>query len=509
MIHKIKALHDQGNGLSIRAISRELGLSRNTVRKYLNQDEHTIAQAQNDPSRTKRLDPYRAFLIHQLKAYPRLSAVKLARRLRDKVGELPASERSLRRYVSALKQQVASGQHRYYEPVTDNLPGVQCQVDPGELRGVVIDGEPRTVYFVVFVLACSRLMYVAARLKPLDTEAFIQLHDQAFRYFGGVTEECVYDQTKLVVVSEQYRELTLNNRFHHYATTAGYRIHACEGYDPESKGKVEAGVKYVKDNALYGETFDSESHLHQYLQHWLESVANVRDHATTGVSPQTLFQQHERDALRPYAVGPSVLHTTPDQGQTRRADKTGLISWKANKYSVPLAWQRSQVRVCEQDQRLLIHDCETAELIASHTLSLEKGRTLKNRHHYRDPALRIEKLESAVCQQLPDGVGQALCRLLKKTSPKIYKDQLAGVRDLLQRYTPVDDGLIHDLTERSHLTATGLQQYLQAWQQAKHRGRDGDTTDIATEDDRIPSQALQAYGQLGHLSGQEVFHEST
>ena len=88
MIHKIKALYDQGRGLSVRAIGRELGIARNTVRKYLKLDEPAISQAQEDPSRTKRLDQYRDFLIHQLKAYPQLSAVKLARRLREKVGEL-------------------------------------------------------------------------------------------------------------------------------------------------------------------------------------------------------------------------------------------------------------------------------------------------------------------------------------------------------------------------------------------------------------------------------------
>ena len=65
-------------------------------------------------------------------------------------------------------------------------------------------------------------------------------------------QECVYDQSKLVVISETFRELELNERFHQYATTAGFNIRACEGYDPESKGKVESGVKYVQQNGLYG-----------------------------------------------------------------------------------------------------------------------------------------------------------------------------------------------------------------------------------------------------------------
>ena len=425
MIHKIKALYDQGRGLSVRAISRELGLSRNTVRKYLKKNEADISRAQEDLSRTKRLDEYRDFLVHQLKAYPQLSSVKLARRLCEKVGELPVSARSLRRYVGALKEQVASGQRRYYEPILDTVPGVQCQVDPGELRNVLVGGVQRTLYFVVFVLSYSRLMYVGARFQPLNTEAFIQLHDEAFRYFGGVTEECVYDQTKMVVIDERYRELTLNQRFHHYATAAGYRIHACEGYDPESKGKVEAGVKYVKQDALYGEAFENETAVHQHLQHWLKTVASIRIHGTTGREPRAHFEAEERAKLRPYAVPERLLQSAPEQ-QTRRADKTGLISWQANKYSVPMAWQQATVGLREQEGSLHIHDLETGERIATHGLCLEKGRTLKNNHHYRDPAQRIAELEQAITQCLPEGKSEPLCRLLKATSPKIYKDQLVG-----------------------------------------------------------------------------------
>ncbi|MGM0915932.1 MAG: IS21-like element ISCfr8 family transposase, partial [Pseudomonadota bacterium] len=74
----------------------------------------------------------------------------------------------------------------------------------------------------------------------------------------------------------------VNQRFHEYATTAGFRIHACCGYDPESKGKVEAGVKYAKQDAFYGEVFRDEADLRAYVRQWLDEVANVRTHGTTG-----------------------------------------------------------------------------------------------------------------------------------------------------------------------------------------------------------------------------------
>lgn len=504
MIHKIKGLHDNGQGLSIRAISRELGISRNTVRKYLRMEESAISAARADPTRARRLDDHRDYLIKQLKVFPQLSAVKMARRLRDKVGELPVSDRSIRRYVQELKRQVAAGQWRYYEPVMEMVPGVQCQVDPGELRGVMVAGLERVLYFVVFVLSCSRLMYVGLSFRPLDTERFIQLHDEAFRYFGGVTEECVYDQTKMVVINEQYRELTLNQRFHQYATTVGYRIHACEGYDPQSKGKVESGVKYVKQDCLYGESFSSEETVRQHLHDWLETVANARTHGTTGYQPREHFEADERLHLKPYMVPQSLLQADVSR-EIRQADKTGLISWKANKYSVPMAWQQARVGVHTQDGQLMIHDLETGECIATHALCMEKGRMIKNNHHYRDHAQRICDLETAITQQLPGSLGETLCQLLKRTSPRIYKDQLVAARDLLRAHAPVETTQLGELVERHELTATGLKRHLEAWQQALARGRALQDRNYAPHTDS-PAD-LSVYARIGQPGGQEVIHE--
>lgn len=233
----------------------------------------------------------------------------------------------------------------------------------------------------------------------------------------------------------------------------------------------------------------------------------MREHGTTGREPRSHFEHEERAQLRPYAVPEHLLQSVPNL-ETRRADKTGLISWKANKYSVPLAWQRAQVGVDKQDGHLHIHDRETGERIATHTLCMEKGRTIKNKHHYRDPTQRIEELEQTIAEHLPDEAAGALCGLLKLTSPRIYKDQLVGVRDLLQRHGPVDAELLETLTQQARLTASMVQCYLESWQQARERGRAADTDTVPKAVDRIPAAALQAYAQLGRSSGQEVTHES-
>ena len=81
-----------------------------------------------------------------------------------------------------------------------------------------------------------------------DTATFIIAHQQAFSYFGGVAKEYVYDQTKLVVINERYREVLLNEPFHQFALAHDFGVHVCEGYDPQSKGKVERSVRYVKED---------------------------------------------------------------------------------------------------------------------------------------------------------------------------------------------------------------------------------------------------------------------
>lgn len=493
MIHKIKMLYDNGNGLSIRAIAKETGLSRNTVSKYLKMDELAISHKLANPERCKQMDPYRTFITKQLQSYPGLTATKIARKLGQHFTEFNVSERTVRRYVRQLRQEVCEKQPRYYEPILDMVPGQQCQVDPGELRGVMINGVETTVYFVVFVLSYSRLMHVSACFKPIDTSEFIRMHDAALRYFDGCPQELVYDQTKLVVLKEQYRELELNQRLAEYATHAGYAIRACEGFDPESKGKVEAGVKYVKQSALYGEEFTSREALLTHLADWVDHTANQRLHGTTGCQPRAQFESAERSALKSYMT-PLCVHSGGHR-ISRKADKTGLISWKANKYSVPMAYQRQQINVMEEEGELVLFDLLTNEEIARHSLSLGKGKIVKNNHHYRDLSLRVEALEQELREKmgLPDS--DKLFALLKQTSPKIYKDQLVGLRQILARFGVPTEAQLQRLCERPRLTATQLESLLKVMQAQSEL----DTHPEAT----IRTGALNNYSKLG---GDHAFH---
>jgi transposase len=506
VIHKIKSLYDNGNGLTERQIAKELGLSRNTVSKYLHLPETEMAQQLDDITRAKKLDAYRAYIIQLLQTFPNLSAVKVMRKLKAKIDSLTVSDRSMRRYIEALKDEISFKQPRYYEPVIDMIPGAQCQVDGGELRGVMIGGKETTVYFMVFVLSYSRLMHVTVSAQPIDTQALISQHDAAFRYFGGMPQECVYDQTKLVVIHEIFRELELNQRFHQYATTAGFHIRVCEGYDPESKGKVESGVKYVKQNGLYGETFTDWKCLETYVADWLDTVANKRVHGTTGQQPWTHYDLEEKVKMQSYLT-PFCLENKSAAQKTRQVDKTSLISWQSNKYSVPMAYQSANVGVSAQAGQLLIKDLANGKQIAEHVISLEKGQIIKNTHHYRDKQQQVETLEAALSLQLGDDDSQRLCALLKASSPKIYKDQLLGAKQVIATHTvhygEINAGLLERILTSTRLTASQLRDRLEAYQLHPER------LSAATVDQSVPdsSGALAGYAALnGQSTGQGESH---
>src|SRR5262245_50390813 len=103
---------------------------------------------------------------------------------------------------------------------------------------------------------------------------------------------------------------------HHWSFTA----RACRPYRAQTKGKVERPVRYLRSNFVYGRTFLHDADLETQRQHWLEQVANVRVHGTTGERPCERFERDERLVLQPLAPRPytSLVLEVPAPAQPRR-----------------------------------------------------------------------------------------------------------------------------------------------------------------------------------------------
>ena len=445
MYHQIKALRRQ---YSLRDCADRLGISVNTVSKYdqMSLEEASCYFAQGQ--RVSQFDEARAFIIEELSRFPRLKAPKLLRKIRERYPSITAKERALRAYIAPLRQAINEGSDkkiRYYEPVLDMQPGRQVQVDIGEEwvereradclprpSGVKSESGPKVggrfkVYFASFVFSYSRKKYAIFQGRPFDTESFINAHISAFFYFGGIAREYVYDQTKLVVINERYREVWFNERFYQFALKCGFSIRVCEGYDPESKGKVENAIRYTKGDFLYGDYFENVEAVNKAALVWLEEVANHRPHSVTGRSPQEMFEE-EQPHLSPL---PEELCKRP----CRQADKTGLISFEGNKYSVPFQYQRQQVWVEKNKKQLIIRDRLSGEELARHSLVNGHGQIVKNNNHYRDYRQSLEELSKKAGQlfeRLDDS--KTLILRLKADNPAIARDQLRGLMKLWQKY---------------------------------------------------------------------------
>ena len=427
--HKIKALSDE---TSYRDCARRLGISINTVKKYRKMSMEEAASYFGRSTRPSQFEKAREFIIDQLRRFPRLKSPKLLRKIKTRYPLITAGERALRRYISPIRQQLkteGSRKIRYYAPVLDMKPAVQVQVDIGEIMVERNEeGERFKVYFVSFVFSYSRKKYMTFQGRCYDTDSFIDAHIKAFSYFGGIAQEYVYDQTKLVVINERYREVWFNERFYQFACQCGFKIHVCEGYDPESKGKVENSICYIKNDFLYGDYFETIDAVNKEAYNWLDEVANHRIHSVTRRPPNEMFEE-ERPHLKPL---PSIF----EAHCLRKADKTGLISFEGNKYSVPFKYQRQQVWVEKVEDQLLIKDRLSGSKLAQYTLSKFKGQIIKNNNHYRDYRKPLEAISKEAVKLFDSLEASAILILrLKVDNAAIARDQLRGLISLRKKYS--------------------------------------------------------------------------
>lgn len=129
-------------------------------------------------------------------------------------------------------------------------------------------------------------MFVWFSDRPFTTELAIQGHEKAFGYIGGIPSEIVYDQDTVFISNENSGDIILTGRFRDYVREQRFGLHFCRKSDPESKGKIENAVGYVKRNFLYNRTFQDLQILNLQAIKWLERTTNAMQHGVTRQVPQ-------------------------------------------------------------------------------------------------------------------------------------------------------------------------------------------------------------------------------
>ncbi len=451
MYHKIKSC--QNLNLSVRETARQLAISPTTVQKFrkMSLKDYTEYKS-NIFRRNSILESYKELLSLWIKEYPRIRTTKLHRKFQKKYPDIVISERAFSNYINKLKEAIKPRCRRYFTPVTYE-PGVQIQVDPGEQKVLLTTGEKIKVYFVAFKISYSRMVYAHFQLRPYNTNDFIQAHEACFNYFRCLPKQLVYDQTKLVVIREKYREVWLNKLFEQFLNKHNLNYYICEGYDPQTKGLVERHVREVKEDFLYGDKFSGLSEIEMRSKDWFEMVNN-REHSTTLEIPTEVFKA-EKDLMRTYIPNNRVL---------RKVDKQGIISWKGNKYSVPYIYQKKEVLVEELNSKLLIIDSLTLAQVASHSVKYGKSKPTINQAHYIDYSEKLETLKDDVLELLKgyQNYDVFVTRILKENTSH-PREQLRAIRRLYNEYNRLDwNFVINQSLAFSQLRASKVENVLEA-----------------------------------------------
>lgn len=464
----VRAMLAQGK--SQRSISRELGINRRTVKKFSEMGVSEVsAYFDKGIERRSGFDSAKEFIKAKLIAYPDLRSSNLYHQVRERYPELKLSERAFRNYAFKLKGKLSlpSKPQRYFEPVTDWETGVYMQVDPGEKSVVLSNGKMMKVYFVSFVLCYSRQMFVHYSTQAYNTDLFIEAHLCAFQSFGGLPRIGVYDQTKLVAIREEYREVLYNEKFQRFFLEHGFQAQVCEGYDPQSKGMVEKSIDYIKASFLNGREFNGIEDVRYQSNSWLQEVANEREHQTTLRKPSELFKE-EQISLQPLTIN----HHPSEQ---RRVDKTGLISYRGRSYSVPYLYQGKLVEVHCSGSNLYVTDLLSRELLAEWDTTKHQSRINKNSNHYVDYKKSIpEEIEQ--CKKALDerGITQAeqLLSHLGENHQKHPRAQYRGLQKLLRQYeSNIWAAVIDDIMVLPVISCTRIQQLLSQKQCQSKQGR--------------------------------------
>lgn len=304
---EIKILYRQGVG--IREIARQMGVSRNTVRKYLR------SQAQPGysprPEHPRKLDAFKAYIEQRIEAArPHwIPATVIEREIRA-LG-YQGSIRTLRYFLAERRPPPRP------DPVVrfETYPGQQMQVDWGVFRR----GKASLSAFVA-TLGWSRYSYVEF-VTDERFETLKRCHENAFAYFQGIPQEVLYDNMR-TVVQQRHAYGPERHRFHpglwELAKRFGFAPRLCRPYRAKTKGKVERFIGYLRhsfyvplvtqlkqaDLALDVETANLE------VLKWLRDVANVRTHQTTQAVPLVRWQQervHLQYLPRTARVAPPLI----------------------------------------------------------------------------------------------------------------------------------------------------------------------------------------------------------
>jgi transposase len=361
----IRFLHAQGKG--IRAIAKELDLSRNTVRDALRSD------APPARTRAKRPNPQIVPFADQIATMlfeKKFIGSRILREIRQR--GYGGGATALYDFLADLKEE------RTRTKVTERfetLPGEQGQFDWSPYS-IEIGGQVRRVVFFGMVLGYSRRKFYLPSYDETQGSIYEAI-ESSFAHFDGAPRQLLVDNAKAFILDARPDAVVWNPLF--LELCGHYRVEPrhCQVRRAQTKGKVERPFFFLEQQFIKGSAFRDFDHLCTELARFQAEELDSAIHATTQESPLARFEE-ERAALTHLPARRFV--STAEE--FRKVSWDCLVSFQGSRYSVPHLYAGKQVWVrASQGVRLGVYD-QRGECIAQHALSAKKGVTILNPEHY-------------------------------------------------------------------------------------------------------------------------------
>jgi transposase len=308
------------SGLSVRQISRKLGIHRNTVKKQIETKE--FPHYHKHKQGVSILEPYKQ-IINDYLDQDDYQGTWVFDRIK-RIG-YPGSYDTVKHYVAGIKEQKTRLAYIRFE----TEPGLQAQFDWGDFQVQEPNGKTTTVYAFMIVLGYSRAMYVEF-VERCTLDVFMDCHIRAFRYLQGVPAEIFYDNMKNVVIGRENGKVTFNIEVLYFAHHYMFQPMATPPYSPWVKGKVERPIDYLRERFWRGYAFSSIQKANKDVMDWLNETANLRIH---GTHHEVVDERWAKEilCLKPLPLGDYDTSLKV----FRKVYKDCQLSYNGNRYQVP------------------------------------------------------------------------------------------------------------------------------------------------------------------------------
>ncbi len=314
------------------------------------------------------IDPYRGFVMETLERYPRL----VSTRIYDMITErgYSGSLRTLRRFV--LPNRPAAPREVYVR--LETLAGEQSQIDWAHVGHIRVKGGVRPLYCFVLLLRHSRALWAELVLEQ-TTASLVRSLVRASEYFGGVTHQWLFDNPKSIVAAREGSAIRFQEDLVELAGALHVSLRACRVRKPTDKGGVERGIRFLKTRFFPARVIPSVEAGNAALMHFLENIAMKRHHPVQKQRTVAEVFADERQRLLPLpsAAIPTELVTSAP------ADKTALVSFDTNRYSVPPEAANRILTLVASDVEVRLVD--RGQVVATHARSWAKNTTIEDPAH--------------------------------------------------------------------------------------------------------------------------------